>query len=112
LVDWHRFTPRDFEIRRNKRYRDRYRLTGATLRGRRLKIIFQLKPGSAVRITTGWPYEDTEKKQGHIAGPARNRSVLVAQASDESAWEAAFERGGRDRLPSRFPANWQRAQSS
>ncbi len=35
----------DFEIRRNKRYRDRYQLLGGTIGGRKLKIIFQLKPG-------------------------------------------------------------------
>ena len=82
LVDWHRFTPSDFEydfsrdkldahgvafeeavecffsdfvVRRNRRYRTRYQLIGRTLAGRRLKIIFQLKPGSVVRIITGWP---------------------------------------------------------
>ncbi len=44
----------DFEIRRNKSYRDRYRLLGSTLGGRRLKIIFQLKAGNVVRIITGW----------------------------------------------------------
>lgn len=82
MVDWRRFTPSDFEydferdklaahgvdfleavecffldyeIRRNKHYRDRYQLVGRTEGGRRLKIIFQLKPGSVVRIITGWP---------------------------------------------------------
>ncbi len=66
LVNWHRFTPTDFEydferdelahhitfdeavecffsdfeIRRNKSYRDRYQLRGRTIGGRRLKIIF------------------------------------------------------------------------
>lgn len=83
MVDWHRFTPSnfeydferdklfehrvtfneavecffsDFEIRRNKRYRDRYQLIGRTLSGRRLKIIFQMKPNNVVvRIITGWP---------------------------------------------------------
>jgi len=81
MVNWSRFTPNDFEydferdelaahrvsfeeavesffsdfeIRRNKRYRDRYQLLGRTIGGRRLKIIFQLKPGSVVRIITGW----------------------------------------------------------
>ena len=44
----------DFEVRRNKRYRDRYQLYGRTLGGRELKIIFQLKPHSIVRIITGW----------------------------------------------------------
>jgi uncharacterized DUF497 family protein len=44
----------DFEVRRNKRYRDRYQLLGRTLSGRKLKIIFQLKPRSVVRIITGW----------------------------------------------------------
>ncbi len=82
MVDWRRFTPSDFEydfgrdklaahgvtfeeaaecffsdfvVRRNKRYRTRYQLSGRTLAGRRLKIIFQLKPGRVVRIITGWP---------------------------------------------------------
>ena len=82
MVNWSRFTPNDFEydferdelaahrvsfeeavesffsdfeIRRNKRYRDRYQLLGRTIGGRRLKIIFQLKPGSVVRIITVWP---------------------------------------------------------
>ena len=45
----------DFDIRRNKKYRDRYQLIGRTLGGRRLKIIFQLKPKNIVRIITGWP---------------------------------------------------------
>ncbi|MCB0099049.1 MAG: BrnT family toxin, partial [Caldilineaceae bacterium] len=45
----------DFEVRRNKRFTDRYQLLGRTVGGRRLKIIFQLKPGRVVRIITGWP---------------------------------------------------------
>ena len=44
----------DFEVHRNKSYRDRYQLLGRTLGGRSLKIIFQLKPGNIVRIITGW----------------------------------------------------------
>ena len=82
MVNWHRFTPSnfeydferaklfehgvsfneavecffsDFEIRRNKKYRDRYQLIGRTLSGRRLKIIFQMKSNNVVRIITGWP---------------------------------------------------------
>ena len=81
-MNWSRFTPRDFEydferdelathritfeeavecffsdfeIRRNKSYRDRHQLRGRTIGGRKLKIIFQLKPGSVVRIITRWP---------------------------------------------------------
>lgn len=81
MVDWNRFIPKDFEydfkhdklsahnvtfeeavecffldfeVRRNKSYRDRYQLIGRTLGGRRLKIIFQLKSGNIVRIITGW----------------------------------------------------------
>ena len=45
----------DFEVRRNKKYRDRYQLIGRTIGGRRLKIIFQLKAKNIVRIITGWP---------------------------------------------------------
>lgn len=44
----------DFEVRRNKSYHDRYQLLGSTVGGRRLKIIFQLKPENIVRIITGW----------------------------------------------------------
>lgn len=81
MPNWHRFTPNDFEydfdndklfvhgiayeeavecffsnfqIRRNKRFRDRYQLVGYTVGGRRLKIIFQLKQNNVVRIITGW----------------------------------------------------------
>jgi uncharacterized DUF497 family protein len=81
MVDWNRFSPTDFEydfegdklgahrvtfeeaaecffsdfaVRRNKTYKDRFQLNGRTLGGRRLKIIFQLKPGNIVRIITGW----------------------------------------------------------
>ncbi len=81
MVDWNRFTPSDFEydferdelaahgvtfeeavecffsnftVRRNKSYRDRYQLVGRTVGGRRLKIIFQLKPDDVARIITGW----------------------------------------------------------
>jgi uncharacterized DUF497 family protein len=45
----------EFEVRRNKRYRDRYQLVGCTVGGRTLKIIFQLKPQMIVRVITGWP---------------------------------------------------------
>lgn len=82
MVKWHRFEPSDFEydfeqdelaahhvtfeeavecffsdyeVRRNKRYRDRYQLIGRSIGGRKLKIIFQLKPGNIIRIITGWP---------------------------------------------------------
>ena len=44
----------DFEVRRNKVYKDRYQLIGKTIGGRKLKIIFQLKPDNVVRIITGW----------------------------------------------------------
>jgi len=44
----------DFEIRRNKKYKDRYQLIGKTIGGRKLKIIFQLKRDNVVRIITGW----------------------------------------------------------
>ncbi|MDX6270864.1 MAG: hypothetical protein QOD28_2087 [Acidobacteriota bacterium] len=81
MVNWHHFTPSDFEydferdklaahhitfeeavdcffsdfeVRRNKSFRDRYQLVGRTTGGRELKIIFQLKPNNLVRIITGW----------------------------------------------------------
>ncbi len=80
-MNWHDFTPSDFEydfeqdelaahrltfeevvecffsdytVRRNKSYRDRYQLIGRTFGGKSVKIIFQLKPKKIVRIITGW----------------------------------------------------------
>lgn len=44
----------DFLVRRNKSYSDRFQLIGRALGGRKLKIIFQLKPRHVVRIITGW----------------------------------------------------------
>ena len=44
----------EIQVRRNKKYKDRYQLVGGTLGGRKLKIIFQLKPRNVVRIITGW----------------------------------------------------------
>lgn len=44
----------DFQVRRNKSYQDRYQLIGKTLGGRSLKIVFQIKPNSVIRIITGW----------------------------------------------------------
>ena len=45
----------DFQVRRNKKFKDRFQLIGSTLGGRNLKIIFQLMPENVVRIITGWP---------------------------------------------------------
>ena len=82
MVNWNRFQPSDFEydfdsdklaanavsfeeavecffsdfvVRRNRQFKDRFKLIGRTWAGRSLKIIFQLKPGNVVRIVTGWP---------------------------------------------------------
>ncbi len=44
----------DFQVRRNKSFKDRYQLIGETFGGRSLKIIFQLKASRIVRIITGW----------------------------------------------------------
>lgn len=82
MVDWSKFRPEDFEydferdkladhgisfeeavecffsefeVRTNKKYRDRYQLLGCTVGGRMVKIIFQLKPKRLIRIITGWP---------------------------------------------------------
>ncbi len=49
----------DYSVRRNKKFTDRYQLIGRTIGGRRLKVIFQLKPGNVVRIITAWPFGPT-----------------------------------------------------
>lgn len=82
MVDWSRFTPSDFEydfeedhlgahdvtpeeaaecfynakqVRRNKRFRTRWLLLGETDAGRKLTIVFELRPKRMVRLITGWP---------------------------------------------------------
>jgi uncharacterized DUF497 family protein len=45
----------EYEVRRNKKFKDRYQLIGTSRGGRRLKIIVQLRPYAVVRIITGWP---------------------------------------------------------
>jgi len=45
----------EFTVSRNKRFKDRWQLIGQTDGGRKLKVIFQLKPERIVRIITGWP---------------------------------------------------------
>lgn len=42
-----------FQVRRNRKFRDRFQLVGRSDGGRRLKIIFQLKPGHVIRVITG-----------------------------------------------------------
>jgi uncharacterized DUF497 family protein len=44
----------DFQVRRNKKYKDRFKLLGFSDAGRSLCIIFQLKRNNIVRIITGW----------------------------------------------------------
>jgi uncharacterized DUF497 family protein len=87
MVDWHRFTPSDFEydfeqdklaahgvtfneavdcffsdfeVRRNKKYKDRYQLIGETTGGRSLKIIFQLKAKALYASSPGGRYDRNE----------------------------------------------------
>ncbi len=43
-----------FEIRKNKKFKDRFKLNGSSDAGRYLCIIFQLKAKDIVRIITGW----------------------------------------------------------
>jgi uncharacterized DUF497 family protein len=50
-----KFIDYNADNRRNKRDQDRYQLSGKTIGGRTLKIIFQLKRNNVVRIITGWP---------------------------------------------------------
>lgn len=45
---------REYKIRKNKKYSDRYKLFGMTNSGKKICFIFQLKTSSIVRIITGW----------------------------------------------------------
>lgn len=45
---------RKYAVRRNKKYKDRYKLVGSTNSGKNVCIIFQLKKRNVIRIITGW----------------------------------------------------------
>jgi len=44
----------NFQVRSNKKYKDRFKLLGYSDGGRYLCIIFQLKKERSIRIITGW----------------------------------------------------------
>jgi uncharacterized DUF497 family protein len=78
----------DFQVRKNKKFKDRYQLIGTTLGGRRLKIIFQLKRGDVVRVITGWvAVMNSRKKQTKRQLSEKEVDKIVeSQADDDSAW--------------------------
>jgi uncharacterized DUF497 family protein len=43
-----------FQVRKNKKFKDRFKLFGFTDSGRQLCIIFQLKRNQIIRVITGW----------------------------------------------------------
>jgi uncharacterized DUF497 family protein len=43
-----------FSIRKNKKFKDRFKMIGKTDTGKTLCIIFQLKKKKTIRIITGW----------------------------------------------------------
>lgn len=43
-----------YMVRRNKKFKDRFQITGQTDGGRKLKLIVQIKSNKVVRIITGW----------------------------------------------------------
>jgi uncharacterized DUF497 family protein len=43
-----------YSIRKNKKYKDRFKILGKTDSGRSICIIFQLKNKKTIRIITGW----------------------------------------------------------
>ena len=44
----------NYTVRRNKKFKDRYKLIGSMDSGKKVCIIFQLKKSNVVRIITGW----------------------------------------------------------
>ena len=71
----------DFEIRRNKSFKDRFQLIGETFGGRKLKIIFQLKPDRhcADNYRLGFMNENLTEKEID--------ELVIAEANDDDAWE-------------------------
>lgn len=81
----------DFQIRTNKRYKDRYQLIGATFGGRKLKIIFQLKPGKWSEKSPVAAMKQRKKKNGRRLSEEEIDNIVESQADDDSAWEQPIE---------------------
>lgn len=77
----------DFQIRRNKKHKDRYQLTGETFGGRKLKIIFQLKPGNVIRVHYRVAVMKSTKEIRTKPTEEKIDAIIESQADDESAWE-------------------------
>jgi len=82
----------DFQIRRNKKYRDRYQLLGGALGGRKLKIIFQLKTSNVAHH-----YGVANMKKRRTTRPSEMKTAqdqvdrfVTAQADENSAWQKAI----------------------
>ncbi|MGO4882058.1 MAG: hypothetical protein ACLP59_14695 [Bryobacteraceae bacterium] len=76
----------DHEIRRNKRYRDRFQLIGRTIGGRRLKIVFQLKPGRNPHHYRLAIIDMPKTKPDAALDQESIDTFVASQASDDSAW--------------------------
>jgi hypothetical protein len=76
-----------FEVRRKKRYQDRYQLIGTTAAGRKLKVIFQLKSNNMSVLSRGGRYECKAKKKRKIPSEIEIDQKVISQANEESAWE-------------------------
>jgi uncharacterized DUF497 family protein len=77
----------DFEVRRNRKYRDRYQLIARTVGGRRLKIIFQIKPGKHRSNHYGVAAMSSRAKNTTRLSEEETDRIVTAQANDNSAWE-------------------------
>jgi uncharacterized DUF497 family protein len=78
----------DFEIRRNKRFRDRYQLMGKTLGGRRLKVIsteIQQRGSHYYRLAL---MNAAKKKKNPPLSQEDTDRLVASRSEDDSAWEA------------------------
>jgi uncharacterized DUF497 family protein len=79
----------DFEIRRNKKYRDRYQLLGTTFAGRSLRIIFQLKGEHRRSHHHRLAAMRTQKKSNSALALDQKGidRIVVSQADDAASWD-------------------------
>ncbi len=124
MVNWSRFTPTDFEydfesdklavhrvsfeeavecffsdfeVRRNKSYKDRYQLIGRTVGGRQLKIIFQLKDDESA-----WeqPIQVRRSKTASVTLPSElaARAAFLARLHREASLDDWLRRIIQERI--------------
>ena len=77
----------DFQVRGNKKYRDRYQLIGTTVGGREIKVIFQPQGGQCGQNNYGMAVMKSKMRaRKEPISEEGIDEIVEAQAENDSAW--------------------------